>query len=127
MRRLEPARDANGRWRPGVSGNPIGRRAETAETKLVRSLARVHTAEAVESLRAIMLDPNAQAMARVQAAKELLARGWGQPADEVLLDAVDARHADEPIRFMFKLGEDDEEVEGELADDQRPALPAHTA
>ena len=69
------------RWLPGTSGNPDGRRAES-DMKLVRELAREHTAEAVNALREIMLDPRAQAMARARAA-ETRPRAWVGAAHRV--------------------------------------------
>jgi hypothetical protein len=118
-------RRPDGRWAPGVSGNPDGRRAETGEVKLVRELTRQYTAEAVEALRTIMLDSTAQAMARVRAAETLLSRGWGQPSPEVDLDVADAL-ADGPVVFRFAMGEVPLEIEGnvedaEWADDAAPA------
>jgi hypothetical protein len=97
-------RDTAGKWLPGTSGNPVGRRAEGGELKLVRELAREHTAEAVEALREIMLDGGAQPMARVRAAEALLARGWGQPSPEVDLEVANALN-DGPIAFKFAMSE----------------------
>jgi len=122
---IDPNRTSNGRWRPGVSGNPAGRRAETdPQRRRVRELAREHTEEAVEALREIMVDANAQAMARVRAAEAILARGWGTATDEATLAALD-RGPDEVnvIRFQMPMSVDEAEIEGELIDDEPPALP----
>jgi hypothetical protein len=105
-------RDTSGKWLPGTSGNPVGRRAEAPELKLVRELAREHTAEAVEALREIMLDKGAQPMARVRAAETLLARGWGQPSPEVDLDVANAL-SEGPIAFRFHMSEEALEIHSE--------------
>jgi formiminotetrahydrofolate cyclodeaminase len=44
----------------------------------IRSLARSHTASAIETLSRIMRKANAPAAARVAAAQALLDRGWGK-------------------------------------------------
>ena len=62
-------------------------------------------------------------MARVKAAEILLERGYGRPSDESVLAAMDRREEDTPRVFRFIMGEQDDEVEGELADDEQPALP----
>lgn len=99
---LEPARYSNGRWRRGVSGNPGGRPVGPL-VKHVRQLARSYTDEAVEALRGIMLNEDAQATAHVQAAKEILNRGWGQPSDEATLDALECRPDEAPITFVWPM------------------------
>jgi hypothetical protein len=63
-------------FRPGQSGNPTGRGRATLE---VRDLARTYTEEAVRTLAAIMRNGRSPTAARVQAAHELLDRGWGRP------------------------------------------------
>ena len=77
----------------------------------VRDLARKHTAVAVETLSAIMIDGTAPKSARVMAANGLLDRGWGKapqtiemelniyeklnlPERQALLVAIDAAIAD---------------------------------
>jgi hypothetical protein len=127
---VEPARDSNGRWRRGASGNPDGRRAEhDPQRKRVRELARDHTEEAVEALREIMLDRQAQPMARVRAAEAILQRGWGTPTDEATLATLD-HGDDEPIIIHFapRLGPLYDEIDSELPDHEPPALspPAAT-
>jgi hypothetical protein len=121
----DPGRNSDGRWRRGVSGNPQGRRAETdPERRRVRELARECTEEAVEALREIMLDPSMQAMARVRAAEAILSRGWGTATDEATLDTLE-RGQDEVnvIHFRMPMSVDGVEIEGELVDDEPPALP----
>lgn len=49
----------------------------------IRSLARNHTARAIETLQGIMDQPKAPPAARVAAACALLDRGWGKPNQTV--------------------------------------------
>ena len=49
----------------------------------IASLARSFTEPALNTLAAIMRQPNAPAAARVQAAVALLDRGWGKPKQTV--------------------------------------------
>ena len=125
---LEPARRPDGRWRPGVSGNPGGRPGGLL-VKRVRELARACTEDAVHALHSIAVDEDAQGMARVQAAKELLSRGWGTASDEATLDALDRGQDDVgEIVFRMPMSLDGVEIEdGELVDDEQPALPPPAA
>ena len=120
---IEPARDSRGHWRRGHSGNPGGRPSGPA-VRHVRALARQYAPEAIEALREIALDKDGQQMARVQAAKELLARGCGSVVDEVSLDLLErGRDQVEPIVFRMPMSVDGV-LEGELVDDyDPPALP----
>ena len=117
-------------WKPGQSGNPEGRRLEKdPERQRIRALAQPKTAAAIEALAAIVDDESASPMARVKAAEILLERGHGRASDESVLAAMDnAQNGERRIVFRFAMGEgDDDEIEGELADDERPALPPSTA
>ena len=49
----------------------------------IKSIARVHTQSAINTLVGIMRQPKAPAAARVQASQVLLDRGWGKPAQTV--------------------------------------------
>jgi Family of unknown function (DUF5681) len=60
-------------FKPGQSGNPAGR------AKGIEALARVHTAEALETLVNALRSPKE----RVPAAIALLDRGWGKPKQTV--------------------------------------------
>ncbi len=73
-------REANGQFRPGVSGNPGGRPAQLAE---VTELARARTPKVIEALYGIVLDPDQPTGARVSAAQVLLDRGYGRPQASV--------------------------------------------
>jgi hypothetical protein len=73
------ARQVDGKWLPGTSGNPGGR---TAVLEEVRSLARQHTKMAITQLAEIAKDGKKE-QARVMACIALLDRGWGKPAQAV--------------------------------------------
>ena len=49
----------------------------------IRSLARAHTARAIQVLAGIMDQPDSPHAARVSAATALLDRGWGKPSQTV--------------------------------------------
>lgn len=59
-------------WKPGVSGNPGGRPAVSADLK---AICRAHTMEAVQALLEALKSPRE----RVMAATALLDRGYGRP------------------------------------------------
>jgi hypothetical protein len=77
-------RDKNGRFLPGISGNPGGRPCEVGD---VREMARDHTEEAIETLVDLMRHAKSDA-ARGAAAQALLDRGYGKSV-AVALDVVD--------------------------------------
>jgi hypothetical protein len=76
-------------FKPGVSGNAGGRpkKPQTIEAKRiiadVKALARECAPEAIETLKAIMLDAKSPAAVRVSAAQVLLDRGHGRPAQAI--------------------------------------------
>lgn len=49
----------------------------------VRSLARQHTEQAIQTLVEVMNNPKAQSRSRVSAAQSLLDRGWGKPKETI--------------------------------------------
>ena len=82
-------RDSKGRYEAGVSGNPLGRPRAILS---IRDLARSHTDEAIETLAAIMRDPEAPANARISAASELLNRGYGRSVDQKAMIVMSQQH-----------------------------------
>ena len=50
----------------------------------IKSLARVHTETAINTLAGIMAQPEAPHAARVAASQALLDRGWGKPAQAII-------------------------------------------
>ena len=70
----------------GNCANPKGRPKSVAA---VRELAGVHTKAAIATLAGIMADEDEQATARVAAAKELLDRAHGKPAQGVEVTGKD--------------------------------------
>lgn len=66
-------------FKPGVSGNPSGRKPD----KEIKELARGHTEAAIKTLAEIMRAKKASGPARVAAAVALLDRGWGKPPIDV--------------------------------------------
>ena len=81
-------RDKNGRFLPGISGNPGGRPREVGH---VRELAREHSDEAIETLVDLMRHAKSDA-ARGAAAQALLDRGYGKSV-AVSMDVVDEGQA----------------------------------
>ncbi len=79
LARARAARDGQGRFLKGVSGNPGGR---PVEERALKELARSHTVEAIEKIVALMRSAEDE---RVQflAAQELLDRGHGRAAPAV--------------------------------------------
>ena len=62
-------------WKPGVSGNPGGKRKVSPEKrKEIKEMAQAHSAEAVAALREALTGTD-----RVPAAMGLLAYGYGRP------------------------------------------------
>jgi len=78
---LDNDRDRNnGMFKPGVSGNPLGRPKSDAT---IKELARSQTEAALNTLAEIMQNPKAPPSARVHAASALLDRGWGKPSQYI--------------------------------------------
>jgi hypothetical protein len=75
-------------WGKGQSGNPGGRSPRIGPNgETAAQLARMHTADAIETLAEVTNNKKAPAIARVAAANALLDRGWGKPKELVELDA----------------------------------------
>lgn len=67
-----------------ISDAEIVEMNEESEQMIVRDLAQEHTTEAVKILRAIMRSAKSGATARINAAKAILAYGWGKPSQQVV-------------------------------------------
>lgn len=78
---------ANGStWQKGKSGNPGGRSPRVGPNgETAAQLARMHTAEAIQTLAEGLKAPEWQI--RVACAQALLDRGWGKPKESMDLDA----------------------------------------
>jgi hypothetical protein len=94
----------NGRFTPGVSGNPSGRPKIVAE---IQELARQHTPSAIKALVQIVEDEKASPSARVAAAAHILDRAYGKPPQAVehtgnsVLQVITGilRSPDEPLQL----------------------------
>jgi hypothetical protein len=95
---------ANPNWKKGVSGNPGGRPRGVAE---VRALAMTFTAEAIETLAAIMRNVKAPPPARAAAANALLDRGVGKPEISAKVENTNVEVSGGPQFDYSKLTQDD--------------------
>jgi hypothetical protein len=97
-------RSHDGKWLPGSSGNPGGRRRLPAELEQVRHetkmLATEFAPDAIRALHRIVTNPNASEMAAVRAAETILNRALGVPRP---VDADTALNA--PITFKFAMSD----------------------
>lgn len=75
-----------GSWKPGQSGNPAGR-PPTALLEAARNL----TQEALDRIIELMRQDDDRALA-LNAATELLNRGWGKPAQALAIAAEITTH-----------------------------------
>lgn len=75
------ARQADGKWKKGVSGNPGGRK--TLATKEVATYAGQFTKEAIDIWVSIMRNAKAPAATRVKAAELVIERYCGKPVQPV--------------------------------------------
>ena len=91
-------RDKNGRFLPGISGNPGGRLPEVGN---VRELAREYTEEAIETLVDLMRHAKSDA-ARGAAAQALLDRGYGKSVAVALDEVVDGQAHLEALRELSR-------------------------
>jgi phytoene/squalene synthetase len=80
------------KFQKGQSGNPGGRPKIVGE---VQDLARQHSAQAIETLAAIMKDEKAPPAARALASNSILDRAYGKPPQ-----TLNANVASRPVREM---------------------------
>jgi hypothetical protein len=93
----------DGRSRNGGRRAGSGRRkgSQNKVGKDIRELARVYTAEAVETLVGIMRDRSAPSQARAMAADRLLDRAWGKPAQTIVGDPESPLHLATKIEIVI--------------------------
>jgi len=91
-------------WRHGRNevSSSIMPRKRTAITDL-KSLARTHTAKAIQVLAGIMNSPKCQDTARAMASNSLLDRGWGRAAQAVEMTVEDRRDNMEALRQVHEI------------------------
>lgn len=73
-------REPDGRFKPGVSGNPGGRPKGLSR---VAESARAKTDAMLDVLEKVATDDKAPHSARVSAAVAILDRGWGKPSQPI--------------------------------------------
>lgn len=93
---MAATRSTKGRFKKGQSGNPGGRPRLAAD---LAEVARAMTDDALGTLQAICLDPEAPAAARVSAASAILDRGYGRPVQPAELSGPDG----EPLEVSYDL------------------------
>ena len=86
-------RNARGQFVKGVSGNPGGRPAQAAE---IVEAARARSLDAIATLDEIMRT-SADDSARIAAARALLDRGYGKPAQSIDLSADVTARPGQPL------------------------------
>ncbi len=86
QRNLPAARDSNGHFLPGQSGNVSGRPNAAKEIAII---ARAKCPQMIEALASIVLDTRETAFARIAAAQVILDRGLGKPMQALAVDVSD--------------------------------------
>jgi len=81
----------------------------------IKSLARVHTGAAIDTLVRIMHNPASPPMARIAAAKALLDRGWGRPTVTLAGDPDNPLPIIEIVRTIVDPKEETVETETVIA------------
>ena len=94
------------KFKPGQSGNPGGRPKIISE---IQEMARKHTAEAIETLVAVMRDASASPAARVSAASAVIDRAAGKP-----VQAIEASGFTQPASELS-----DDELAASIASEQQ--------
>ena len=89
-------------FKPGESGNPGGRPADTDEIKAGKELLRRAMPEAVQAVVGVLHDPEAKVAERLTAAKIILDRVMGKATQPIV---ADVHQEDEPMTLdeMFDM------------------------
>ena len=95
------ARESNGRFPKGMSGNPSGK---PSDLKAITELARSRAPEMLKALAEIALDTSQPVFARISAAQHVLDRGLGKPTASVDLNVTDAQRTAELALVLRELG-----------------------
>jgi len=75
-------------WKKGQTPNPGGRSPRVGPNgESLTELCRILTADAVTTLKDIMLGKENEPKDRITAALSLLDRGWGKPTEKMEMDA----------------------------------------
>lgn len=77
----KPGQRHSGQWKPGQSGNPSGRPKKSPEMKDLERRCRESAEDALRFLLDTIEDDDAPRNVRLQAAREVLDRGFGKPVD----------------------------------------------
>src|SRR5574343_546553 len=72
----------------GKSTNPLGVNGYSEDKLNLRRLVRVHTEDAINTIVEIMKTSDDES-ARLAAAKDILDRGWGRPANQIEIQQTD--------------------------------------
>jgi hypothetical protein len=112
-------RRGNPNWKPGQSGNPAGRPKEDPE--LVEAC-KTHTKAAIKTL-VYWMNQRKDGKAAIQAARELLDRAYGKPAQAIVgPDGSDAVRV--TIRHLFAKAEEPVTIENtpppEIVENKNP-------
>lgn len=86
-------RDANGRYRPGQSGNPAGRPRVAGQ---LRELMRELTPEAIEAVKQAVRNYHGDMRMAMEAAKLVLAYGYGKPPQ-----AITGEEGEGPVEMVI--------------------------
>ena len=81
----------------------------------IRSLARAHSATAIDTLARIMRNPRSPPMVRIAAARALLDRGWGRPTVTLAGDSDNPLPIVEIVRTIVDPKYDEVESETVIA------------